>query len=271
MRYVDINNQYKIREDGVIIETITKNIIPTYINSAGYKYLSVSNLYDTEKERAIHRLVYKYFINSEIEDGFVIDHIDGCRTNNHYTNLQKLTFSQNSLKKEGYSVKALFNIKTKEMFLTDNLHKFAKINNIDSSSLYKSINSLKQNHCNYWIVKTVNYSIELDSIVKVGDNHPIFSSLKDLFKGSEINIKRNSPDTVILGTSDDGEIFLANNRKIIMEKYNMTHSGIQDVLRGKSKKHRGFSMKYYYDISLSKDSIITFKNEYEFNDYLERE
>lgn len=163
----------------------------------------------------------------------------------------------------------MFNIKTKELFLTDNLCKFSAIYNIDSSSLYKSIDSRKNSHCEYWVVKTVDYHIELDSIIKIDDKHHIFSFLMDLFK--DATVKRNSSDTPILGISSDGEIFLANSRKLLIEKYNMNSSGIQDALRGKVKKHRGFSMRYYYDISLPKDSIITFNNEHEFNDYLERE
>ena len=268
MRYINIDRKYKIGEDGSVVEIITETPAKIYTNSSGYKYLS-TEISEKESERAVHRLVYKYFINSEIETGLVIDHIDGCRSNNHYTNLQKLTYSQNCLKKEGYSVKALFNIKTKKTFLTDNLHKFAKANNIDSSSLYKSIDGRKNSHCGFWVVKIVDFTIDLDTIVEVDSKHPMFYCLKELFKGC--GVKRHSSDSVILGSSDRGEIFLTNNRKLLVEKYNMNTAGIQDALRGKVKRHKGFSMEYCYDASIPSNSIIVFKNMHEFNDYLARE
>jgi hypothetical protein len=42
----------------------------------------------------IHRLVYETFIG-DIKEGYVIDHIDNDRNNNHYSNLQMIKQTQN--------------------------------------------------------------------------------------------------------------------------------------------------------------------------------
>ena len=44
--------------------------------------------------RSIHRLVAAAFLN--LEDGMVVNHIDGDKTNNHVSNLEVVTYSDNS-------------------------------------------------------------------------------------------------------------------------------------------------------------------------------
>lgn len=64
-----------------------------------YKLVNLSKLdgSNTSKLMQIHRLVYENFIG-DILEGYVIDHIDNDRRNNHYSNLQMIKQSENAIK-----------------------------------------------------------------------------------------------------------------------------------------------------------------------------
>jgi hypothetical protein len=90
--------QTRILKQGVVkIRIKSKNLSPTKINNkTRYRKIKLcakdgSNKY---KSYMIHILVYKTFIG-DIEKGTVIDHIDGNRNNNHYSNLQNITQLEN--------------------------------------------------------------------------------------------------------------------------------------------------------------------------------
>jgi hypothetical protein len=77
------------------------------VTSRRYEY---ANIYSNEGGRAslrVHRIVYQYF-NTKGEclmEGFVIDHIDNDRTNNHISNLQQITPQENTIKWHHYDKK----------------------------------------------------------------------------------------------------------------------------------------------------------------------
>lgn len=65
----------------------------TYKNSPYYKVILIDN---NNKRRyfKVHKLVWITF-NGPISKGLVIDHIDGCRTNNVLSNLRAVTIKEN--------------------------------------------------------------------------------------------------------------------------------------------------------------------------------
>lgn len=84
--------------------------------TGGYKSYS---LYSDDKKLKIwtvHKLVWTAF-KGEVKDGYVIDHIDGDTTNNHISNLQVITRSENAKKgkKSKWTKTAILNAKTGEM------------------------------------------------------------------------------------------------------------------------------------------------------------
>lgn len=52
------------------------------------------------KTSFVHRIVWALCNNKNIPDGFEIDHIDRCKTNNHIENLRLATRSQNATNRE---------------------------------------------------------------------------------------------------------------------------------------------------------------------------
>jgi hypothetical protein len=64
-----------------------------------YYYGNIYNLYGNRTSIRLHRLVWQYHNpNGEhFKEGFVIDHIDGDKTNNHISNLRQITQQANLL------------------------------------------------------------------------------------------------------------------------------------------------------------------------------
>ena len=86
------NTQYYISEDGDMYNKNTKiKLKPKKDGYLRYTY------YIDKKPviEAAHILVYKYFINRKIK--YEIDHIDGNRFNNHYSNLRDVEHAENAI------------------------------------------------------------------------------------------------------------------------------------------------------------------------------
>ena len=80
---------YEASGDGVVRN---RNLMKPvgYVTNMGYLRVGIG-----KKKYLNHRLVYECF-NGLIEDGLVIDHIDGCPQNNSLNNLRAVTQSQNT-------------------------------------------------------------------------------------------------------------------------------------------------------------------------------
>lgn len=96
------NNNFKIYEDGTVerlyFETETKNgsilkkqprIEKTRKSNSGYEMVR----YLPYGEDYVHRLVAKHFLN--VSDKYYVNHIDGNKLNNHYSNLEWVTPKEN--------------------------------------------------------------------------------------------------------------------------------------------------------------------------------
>lgn len=84
---------YLISEYGEVKNNKTNKLIKPSINKKGYKRVDLSY----NKSILIHKLVYETFVG-EINTNLVIDHIDGNKLNNHYSNLQQITSKENTRK-----------------------------------------------------------------------------------------------------------------------------------------------------------------------------
>lgn len=106
---------YFISEYGVVFNTATRQFLKysmakAYITIGLYKDHHIADLY-------IHRLVYQAYIGelrqvNEYGKRVVIDHKDDCRWNNHYSNLQELTYGANTLKSRT-TISDSFNLKVR--------------------------------------------------------------------------------------------------------------------------------------------------------------
>ena len=86
---------YYISDFGAVYSLHRNRLRKLEIDRDGY--IRISFPYNNMTHMAIHRLVYAAWVG-KIPEGYVIDHIDNIKWNNHYTNLQAITFAENSRK-----------------------------------------------------------------------------------------------------------------------------------------------------------------------------
>lgn len=82
------NTNYYVTEEGNVINNKTQKILKP-MTISGYHYVSILG-----KKRSIHSLVAKCYLIKE-NDRFEINHKDGNRLNNHYSNLEYLSHVEN--------------------------------------------------------------------------------------------------------------------------------------------------------------------------------
>lgn len=87
-------NDYLVNEDGKIFSKKTNKEIAPATNQCGYVLYCLID--DEGKKQTVyaHRAAYEAFVGDIIE-GYEINHIDGNKKNNHYTNLNLLTHKEN--------------------------------------------------------------------------------------------------------------------------------------------------------------------------------
>lgn len=85
-------SKYIVYEDGLIINPKTNYTIKQSISAAGYV---VVGKYIGNTSGGVHRIVYEAFVG-EIPKGLQINHMDGNKQNNHISNLELCTPSENT-------------------------------------------------------------------------------------------------------------------------------------------------------------------------------
>lgn len=84
--------EYTIREDGQVFSIKSNQFIKQRLNR-GYLIVTLSKN-SKQKHFYVHRLVASHFIGA-IPDGMEVNHIDHDKTNNHVSNLEICTPSEN--------------------------------------------------------------------------------------------------------------------------------------------------------------------------------
>lgn len=92
--------QYSVSNYGRVINNQTNRLLRFETTKGGYQRISLSG-----KHYYVHRLVYCTFHNDYDLESYVIDHIDAKRDNNRLDNLQKITPSENSLRKGSTTIR----------------------------------------------------------------------------------------------------------------------------------------------------------------------
>lgn len=97
MRPIDIDfcRQYLISDSGVVVNSNTGKSLRYDLSSAGYRRVT---LWGTNQKRVrvtVHRLVAMTYLDNP-EGKPIVNHKDGDKLNNHYTNLEWVTCKENT-------------------------------------------------------------------------------------------------------------------------------------------------------------------------------
>jgi hypothetical protein len=82
-------NDYVITKDGKIFNKINNHLLKPYINNKGYQRVVIGG-----KKYFVHRLVAELYVPNP-ENKMQVNHIDGNKQNNHYSNLEWVTNQEN--------------------------------------------------------------------------------------------------------------------------------------------------------------------------------
>lgn len=93
MEWKQLNNQYLVSEKGDILNVKRNKLRKHDINKKGYKWLKLQNF---NKKWLVHRLVATLFIPNP-DNKPQVNHKDGNKLNNHYSNLEWCTNYENHL------------------------------------------------------------------------------------------------------------------------------------------------------------------------------
>lgn len=154
--------QYAISESGEIFNRKTNRQLKLQKNSAGYQVIILRNN-NKGYTKNVHRLVYENFIG-ELNKDLEINHIDGNKKNNHYSNLEQITHQENCIKAvyNGLTKAGMYHPKSKPIAKLDNNWKVveiygsirvaARINKINYGNLSNCVNG-KRKKINgfYWV------------------------------------------------------------------------------------------------------------------------
>lgn len=149
---VGYEGKYKVSEFGVVFSLRRNKVLKTCFSS-GYPSLKLSDG-KTITRIDIHTIVAAAFIG-ERPKGYCVNHIDGVKTNNHYSNLEYCT--------QGQNVKHAFS--TGLMNNKGEANANAKLNNKDISAIKSRLRN-KEKGC--VLAKEYNVSDKTISDIKLG-------------------------------------------------------------------------------------------------------
>ena len=87
--------KYEIYEDGRIWSYSHKKFLKPFTMKNGYQLVRLSDNEGNIKTYQLHRVVYEAIIGEPIPEWIDVNHIDECKTNNNFNNLNLMTRKEN--------------------------------------------------------------------------------------------------------------------------------------------------------------------------------
>lgn len=239
-----LENYYLINEEGILVNKKTGKTISANKDKRGYFMVNTSS-HEGNKGRLVHQLVALTYLGlpsgpiGKTKGSYQVDHIDGDKSNNHYSNLEWVTVEENvrrAVAMGKFNHGKTRGINSPNSFLTNQLVEEIRI----KASKGKRLEELSQ-----------EYNICIDSI-------------KRIVKGQSY---KDSPGPITLEqsqgflykiTSPDGMEFETLNLSSFSKKHNLPPTNLNQVASGKAHQMNGWKVRKYKD---GVDVTPTCKNE----------
>lgn len=207
-------SRYLISEYGDIYSIPRKRLLSVNYNWAGYAVVTLVDDNGFRAPRKVHRLVYLSFIGP-IDKDKVIDHIDNNKLNNHFSNLNQITASENS-------IKSFISGKNKDKlsFTKSQIESICEMmeQNISANIIFQNLGinyySNTKKYCRYLLL------LKTEKIHKnISKNYNIKNYISSINK-KDVRLNINDVRNIYLR--------LKNNEKpsILAKEYNVTFSSI---------------------------------------------
>lgn len=92
-KLINGTTNYFIYNDGRVYNKKKGKFLKLMTNMYGYQFVNIS-INGVHCKKLVHRLVAEYFVSGNKK--LTVNHIDGNKKNNHHTNLEWLTVSENN-------------------------------------------------------------------------------------------------------------------------------------------------------------------------------
>ena len=89
-------SKYEVYEDGRIWSYFSNKFLKPSINKQGYQQVILVDNEGNKKTYRLNRLIYETFSGSPIPYGLQVNHINECKTDNRFENLNLMTPKQNT-------------------------------------------------------------------------------------------------------------------------------------------------------------------------------
>lgn len=266
---------YLIYEDGSVFNNITQKFLKGSISEGGYKYYRLSK-YNKKTMFYAHRLVAIYFLDNP-ENLQVVNHKDGNKLNNHYTNLEWVTYSRNT--EHWHQQKVTYQVKPRKYYDKDLPgEQWIEFNNYLISSCGRIRHKIKGNLLasvitgGYYKVRLSNKGLVQDYMIHklvyslFNNDWDLENFIIDHIDGNKLNnhlynlrkvtssenvlaalyeTKTNSAAKAVKQYDLEGNLLAEfPSARIAGKILNLDSSTISKVCRGKNKTHGGFIFKY---------------------------
>lgn len=142
--------RYEILENSLIYSVKHRRFLNPSLKRHGYYSVK---LYNGEKyvEFTVHSLVAHHFVDG-YKEGLEVDHVDANKLNNHYTNLEWVSRSENQVRKHGF----LYELShaTHGEHTTRNLKQFCLDNQLSQGTMWQVAQGQRGQHKGWRVVQS---------------------------------------------------------------------------------------------------------------------
>lgn len=141
IREINGFNGYFVTEDGDIIGK-RGTILKPFISKMGYK-IATFYINGELKHKTVHRAVAEAFVDG-YKAGLTVNHKDENKLNNHYTNLEWMTFAEhnNYSKAKGGKLRGPDN----NIYVFENIREFCREHKLQQSHIVKVLKGMYKQH-----------------------------------------------------------------------------------------------------------------------------